>query len=492
MSAHTHDIEVAGDEAEIPPIRQFKMVFQTFAENQEELLHVARYICARQSDLDDAKSRRLGELSRKYPELSYEALEKVWDVVEQFVPVVTDNDDDEDAEKSPVDDNHSEADNELDDPPVADNQPVDENASIESGSAVDETAERTVANGKGGESFTRTIADVLDLIPEDYLQPILMTIFDSRNEDKKHSPRVLSSLLVNAFTEFEVLVSNLFTALFNQNELAAPSAAKYSWKDVAAFGDLDEFKAHVIDDAVTSIMYGGYEAWLADLKKHFGIVAPSYTEEFSVLEVIQRRHVIVHNASYVSQQYVDKLAGKGLSGVTVGDQLLVDEKYLVRAADLLFVTALCLTEAAARKIVKKDVDALRELEEYVGNQLYELLQQRRYDAIADFAVTCDFEKYQSAGNALVCKVNYWLALKRLGQFQKCRRDVKDWDTDILGKEYKLARLALLDEKEEALELVREIRGTDQLPTHYWATWPLLEELRAAEIELAKETRKEAT
>ena len=385
------------------PVDEYKLIFDTFGENQSDLLHTARYICARQADIDDPYQRALSNLARRYPELEYEVLKQALSLGKGLFPA---------HDKETGQHNRQESHGAEEGPP---SDPV-----------------------------LSAVEAILELVPAPYLHPIFDAIFHASSPPKS-SPRILSSLLVNAISDFEVFVSNLFTTVYNLVPQAARAEQRtYTWKQIASYSDLGQFKERVIDDAVAAVMHGTYESWLAELKKTFGIEAPAYATSFEMLEVFQRRHVTVHNAGYANSQYRDKLSGPGIAGV--GERLEVDEEYLIRAADRLFVTALSLTAAAVRKI--KDKAQAEVFEEYIGNQLYVLLQNRRFDAIADFAATMDFSKFQRMSNALVCKVNYWLALKRLNRFDECEAAVRDWDTDALEKQYKIARLALLSENDE--------------------------------------------
>ena len=196
-----------------------------------------------------------------------------------------------------------------------------------------------------------------------------------------------------------------------------------------------------------------------------------------VLEIFQRRHVIVHSGGLVSRQYLAKVKS---SSAAIGDTLDVDLEYLSTAADHLVTIGLALGSNAARQLFRRAEGDRDRLEADAGNYAFRLLQEERWLAAKTLTEELKIDSFHRSGLALVAQVNGWIARKHLGEMESCRPEIERWDTEPLESRFKLAKLALLGEMQAGLELVQQIRGTMSLPFEYWLSWPLLAELREYE------------
>jgi hypothetical protein len=299
------------------------------------------------------------------------------------------------------------------------------------------------------------------------------------------SSRLLASLLISLVAEFEVLVSNLFGEIFKMRPAQAISKDRaFGWEFISSHDDLGTMKDRIIDDTVMDMMHKSYTQWLDKLGT-FGVTIPQVARDPKTQEVFQRRHVIVHNGGRASATYLSKVTVE--KPPVLNQRLNVNIRYLETAADRLLATGLVIYSGVAQSMISDPAERAV-LDHILAKRVYELLSHRRYQALVTTLESVDLVKLGDEDEARMCKVNHWLALKRLNRFDECREEVLAWDTTVLEDQYRLARLALLDEIDEGLELIEVLRGTDQLPIDSWAAWPLLEELRRAEAERAIEQR----
>lgn len=156
---------------------------------------------------------------------------------------------------------------------------------------------------------------------------------------------------------------------------------------------------------------------------------------------------------------------------------MVDTAYLLHASDRVLALGTYFVLSVGRKFVK-DAESVSGLESYLGGVVaYELLQNERHSAMIELCDLIDAEKFTNAGAGCRFRVNGWLANKRLGRIEKCRKDIQKWDTSALDPLFKLAKHALLDELPQAHILSARLRASEDLPLRHWLTWPLLAELR---------------
>lgn len=291
--------------------------------------------------------------------------------------------------------------------------------------------------------------------------------------------RISASLLISLVAEFEVLVANLFGELFRCFPDSTVSKDKtFNWEYITETDTMAGLKERIIEEAVSAAMYQSYGSWLSKFET-FAVTLPEIAKAPETTEIFQRRHVIVHNGGRVSALYVDRCKVEPVPRL---DSVLdVSLNYLTNAADHLFAVAARIYSEVVCKIFDTEAER-RHLEGILSKNVYELLSHRRFEALVKAVEAIDVERLADPETQEILTVNKWLALKRMNRFEECRSDVEAWDTGDQNIRLRLAKLALLDEIDEGLQLIGEIRGTKDLSIDAWAVWPLLEELRRAENE----------
>ncbi|OCI31036.1 hypothetical protein OERS_22460 [Oerskovia enterophila] len=293
---------------------------------------------------------------------------------------------------------------------------------------------------------------------------------------------MFSSLLTSLVGGFEMFIADLANYAYREFPAALSlSGASFTWQDVTSHSSIESLREQTIERAVNEMLRASFDDWLATFEKKFSVAVPSVVREVAVREVFQRRNLVVHNDSVVNELYREKVRGLP-ECPPVGVQLVVDAEYLRDAADRLWATAWHLAWAFGDKLIKGGDREIFEM--FICNVPYRHLEDKRYRAIEFADCAHVVRSVKDEGNALILKVNVWLAKKRLGKFDECRDEIVAWPTAHLSPQYQLARLALLDQLEEGMALVEEIRYTKNLSFTSWYTWPLLEELREYELRLA--------
>lgn len=77
---------------------------------------------------------------------------------------------------------------------------------------------------------------------------------------------------------------------------------------------------------------------------------------------------------------------------------------------------------------------------------------------------------------LVLDTNIWLAYKFSGNFDKVRSRVTEWDVSDLGIRFQLSKAALLDQIDEAVQLVKVGLEIGDLTPSDVVSWPLLKDV----------------
>lgn len=116
-----------------------------------------------------------------------------------------------------------------------------------------------------------------------------------------------------------------------------PSAAGIKKKtltleDLKTFNSVEDAEQYLIDSKIEEIFRGNFEAWITVLKDEVGLKLPYIKPFFNeLIEVYQRRNLLVHNGGVVNSIYIAKVPEKNRANVKIGDKLKITEEYLDNA-----------------------------------------------------------------------------------------------------------------------------------------------------------------
>jgi hypothetical protein len=284
-----------------------------------------------------------------------------------------------------------------------------------------------------------------------------------------------SSLLTMAVSAFEALVGNLAARHF---ELRPKTLGKEKF----ALSRLTEFETvdQIIDAAIAHRVFLLLQERLSDWVQWFdddsglGIKLKNLTIDFRTLEeLIQRRHIIVHNGGLVSSQYLERLTFAGDPPV-LGQPMPVTEEYMRTSLDHLDVVGNLLGVAVWSK---DDPPEESQAVSALSNRHEQVLFEGRWDVVRKF---CEIGKNVASFDkqAQVFQVNEWLAIKRLEGLGTLAAQIEaEWDTTALEPQFRLVKHALLDQADEFFILAPGILSSGGIQDEQLRTWPVFTELR---------------
>jgi hypothetical protein len=189
-------------------------------------------------------------------------------------------------------------------------------------------------------------------------------------------------------------------------------------------------------------------------------------------EAFQRRHVIMHSGGRVSGEYLAKVRTGGPLPA-LGSQLSVNGEYLRNVFDQLDATGTAVAvlawgtwfsaerEDAARRLLRRTYHTMLAGRWAVTEKLAELSDR----------LTCSNELRHS-----IC-CNGWLSRAERGGYDTIAAEVEAWDASALSGRFRLVRLVLLQELEEALGLVAAVIAAEEVSRGEFREWPILRTLR---------------
>ncbi|GAB2652670.1 hypothetical protein GCM10027088_33430 [Nocardia goodfellowii] len=285
-----------------------------------------------------------------------------------------------------------------------------------------------------------------------------------------------SSLLINIVSDFEVLISGLVRAVIETRpEILRSSERRFTYQDIESFVTITEFRRHCGERVAEDLLRGSFNDWMDWLAKRHKIEVVGVTDcPVSLVEVFQRRHLLVHAGGVVNAIYLSNT--KGIPDPPeIGHRLRVSSKYLRESVAMLLVAAIKLCVTAARKFAKSpDADLL--IDRDLSSLSFGLLLREHY-SIVETINEWHLEAVGNDATRIICTVNRWIARKKLHGLEAIRREVEEWDTSTLALRYAATKSALLDRNEDAYQLVKKALESGELPPDGWRNWPVFENVR---------------
>jgi hypothetical protein len=291
-------------------------------------------------------------------------------------------------------------------------------------------------------------------------------------------PVLRSSLLTTAVSQFEVLVGHLVKFFFEAKPQALRSLGQqYSMQDVDQFESIDEFRSYAIDQHVESLLRGGYIDWLKWFDRHLKVSSSHISSQSdAVVEIFQRRHLFVHNGGVVNRSYLSKVSPDVVTAA-MGEALVVDDSYLDGAVDRLTSAGLILGARVIAQLTPV-VDDSHPVEKILIDESYKHLLAERWEVPIELS-----NQYGGHAKADSCRlflrVNNWVGRKMStpSGVESIRSEVELWQVASLDGQFRLAKLALLDECEAASRLGDRLMREGKIKPRDWQVWPLLASVR---------------
>lgn len=332
----------------------------------------------------------------------------------------------------------------------------------------------------GGKAFTEFISSM----PQ-YIQEALGSL--SFFESVTHIPTSVimrESALVSLLSQLEVLMSNLLFAIWTEPEQFKKKfgGQQISWGELLTATDLathvEDEKRAAIESAVTDAMGESFPNRIkkfATLLDNPSIVPKRELELLEMLTLVRNR--IIHAAGRPTPQTREFYLREYQQELAEDETLPITDRLVSDCADACFVVAFTLSSACMSKCSTNDLIKTR-FESRLSDQLFSLLQQRRYSTVERVGDAVIKSRFRSEETRLIFRVNYWLALQQLGKFERCADDVRRWQVGHLGEHFQLAKETLLGNMEAARDRAARMREDGKLTDREWLSWPLLEPLRA--------------
>lgn len=285
-------------------------------------------------------------------------------------------------------------------------------------------------------------------------------------------PAILSeSVLMMLLIKYEDSISKLFRYLIEKIPGAFLSDKKITYSELMSMeSNIDEIKNRFVDREIDEIMREPISSWYDSFQKRQKVNFLFEDNIFNKFkEIYYRRNLVVHNQGIVNDSY---LGGVNSASVKLGDKLIVNKEYLKSAFSLTNMILIDTYFGMRKFSTNKD-----ELVNWIIDYGYDCLVEKKWNqAKYIFKVILQDKDMQSL-DTLVCRINYWIAIKNIDGIDAIKKEVDSLDVSALQLSFHVAKAALLDDNKTVLENLEKCIDNNEISSHYIKTWPLLEGFR---------------
>lgn len=289
----------------------------------------------------------------------------------------------------------------------------------------------------------------------------------------QHILTMAKSSIVFAIGALESAVADIERVRLHSHIGAAGTKDKeFSLDDLLRLNDIDSVVEEAVERRVENLCYGSLDDWNDWFRRAFGSTLESLALDWATMrEIIQRRHAIAHNNGRVSRLYLERTGLKD-SELQVGSYLPLTPGYVFDALDATTVLGVRMLVHAWRKLGDNEEHVLLHLR----NKAYDSLVAERWHLTTAIAQEILAVAPEGSSEALLARVNSWLAQVGLGQ--DIEEAVATWDVTPLALRFKVAKAALLDDFDALTHLIPEALAAGEFGRSELLTWPLFRSLRS--------------
>jgi hypothetical protein len=293
-----------------------------------------------------------------------------------------------------------------------------------------------------------------------------------------HRELLFKNCLISLVSSAEWFLSQILREFFESFPDASGVKDKtLTLDDLRELGSIEDAETYLISLRVDEIMWGSLEDWMKFLRNTVKLSMGYLAEdERKLVEVFQRRNVMVHNDGTVHHSYLKKVAESLRTGVKQGMQIGVTPDYLRSAIDTVEKCFVLIGAELWKKLNAKDEKRAGVLNEVTMEALY----AERYEVAAGASRFLMEDRQLPEKWHLYGRLNYWQTMKWWGKFEGVNNEIQDADFTAKDDLIQLARYVLLDQFDGALPLLEATLVGKKLGLKELEDWPIFKEFRKDE------------
>lgn len=294
-----------------------------------------------------------------------------------------------------------------------------------------------------------------------------------KNKDIKKREILYRSALMSLVVYFEGMVSDVFKFLINKNPDSITNSKQLTFKEIKELGSMESAVEYLIEREIESITRGDYNDWCTQLKNKFKLNLKNIDEhKNTIIEIIKRRNLFVHNNGYVNNIYIKSVDESLIKEIKKGDVLEVDINYIKEAIKILKKVG---NDILIELLKKNDKKSVFYWDYYFNVGYNELLDGNYFNSTKIFEALCD-DKNRKNEDILRATANLLLSKKLDNNYDEVKHEINQIDITALQDDFKIVFLLIKEEKDEALKILKRAYP-NYINRSNIETWPVFKDIR---------------
>lgn len=247
---------------------------------------------------------------------------------------------------------------------------------------------------------------------------------------KEQTEILRQGVLVLVISYFEVLLSQLIQTYYLQFPMSLSSDKSLSLAEIRNLGGLKEAEQYLIETEADTVIRKKTKEQLDYFRTRLFIdLAPVEPHLEDLVEISQRRNVVVHNNGEANKLYISNISKELVARYQIkeGQKLIPSGDYIDSAVSTIFVVGNYLIQACWRKWFKDMIDMANST---VATVVFDELDKNRYAQVLKHYRTVNSLDGLDDSTSRLMLVNCCIALKNLGEVNEMNSllDSTDWSS----------------------------------------------------------------
>jgi hypothetical protein len=280
--------------------------------------------------------------------------------------------------------------------------------------------------------------------------------------------------LMNLTSQVEIFFSDLLHFFYDRYPDALTTDDKiFGLDDLDDYDSISEAKEHYISSRVENIIRGPFGDWIDNIKD-FGVSMYRLQESIpDIVEMFERRNLIVHSAGEVGDRYLNKVSSEYTEDVEKGDQIRVTEEYLESRINTAEWTCLIIGLECWKKVKADDPKRA----ETIDSLTSKYLDEENYVVLKHISSFLKDDENMKMAYQEVERLNYWMCEKRTGNLEEVEEDIKQADFSAMNPRLRLAHASLCGDVDRFFSLVESALNSDEVDLEELKWAPMFKEVR---------------
>ncbi|WP_250252989.1 hypothetical protein [Chryseobacterium sp. Marseille-Q3244] len=284
-----------------------------------------------------------------------------------------------------------------------------------------------------------------------------------------------SFLMLNNY--FEYLLADLLSYYYNKySNSLNEKEFKFTLKELSEYESINEaIKDLIVKEIETLILEKSFNELLVHFEDKLKIpLEKNLVNWNSIIEIRERRHLIVHNSSTVNKKYIVRT--KNPYNFNIGDKITIDKIYFLNSLKEFKLAGLLLLFNCWGNWDKDNIN--RAINEIMV-QSFEDLNLKNYDTVAKICKYAEViipKNSEQEDNLLRIKINHAIALKRTNN-PKLSEILKTIKVGTATPIFKVAHKILCGDFNDIDSEIKKAIILEELNKDQYLEWPIFEEVR---------------